>query len=217
MTDSTSTRITQRREEQGLNMSELARRLGVTPQSVQQWEKGRNSPRGKRLEALAQILNCTKEWLMFGSNEPEPNTATNFVNIPVFDIELAAGAGRHIDMEEVSDWVPIDQDWIYQNALSPDHLSVVYVKGDSMTPKLEDGDMLLINTAERRPVSGKIYAIAVENELRVKRLMKRMDGNWLITSDNKNNPEYQDEVIAPYNFENLRIIGQAVKVLMGSL
>ncbi|WP_271273803.1 S24 family peptidase [Aliamphritea hakodatensis] len=217
MTDSTSTRITKRREEQGLNMSELARRLGVTPQSVQQWEAGRNSPRGKRLEALAQILNCSKEWLMFGTSEPESGAPANFIKIPVFDVELAAGAGRHIDMEEVSDWVPIDQDWIYQNGLSPDHLSVVYVKGDSMTPKLEDGDMLLVNTAERRPVSGKIYAIAVENELRVKRLMQRMDGNWLITSDNKNNPEYQDEVIAPYNFENLRIIGQAVKVLMGSL
>lgn len=48
-------RIAQHREAKGLNQSELARQLGVTPQSVQKWESG-GAPRTKRLQEIAAIL-----------------------------------------------------------------------------------------------------------------------------------------------------------------
>lgn len=86
-----------------------------------------------------------------------------------------------------------------------------------MSPRLQDGDILLVNTADNKPSSGNVYAIAVDTELRVKRLVKRMDGSWIISSDNKANPAYVDETISNHNFEKLRIIGRAVKVLMGDI
>jgi len=48
-------RIAHYREAAGLNQSELARRLGVTPQSVQKWESG-GAPRTRRLEQIAETL-----------------------------------------------------------------------------------------------------------------------------------------------------------------
>ena len=64
----TNDRITMAREMAGLSQSELARRLGVTPQAVQQWEKeiDPTSPRGKRLKNLSSILGVTQEWILFG-------------------------------------------------------------------------------------------------------------------------------------------------------
>lgn len=44
------------RRRAGLNQSELARRLGITPQSVQAWESGRATPRPAMLTPLADAL-----------------------------------------------------------------------------------------------------------------------------------------------------------------
>jgi transcriptional regulator with XRE-family HTH domain len=38
------------------SQSELARRMGVTPTNIQQWENGDTSPRARRLRKLAEEL-----------------------------------------------------------------------------------------------------------------------------------------------------------------
>lgn len=48
--------IAESRKKAGLNQSELARRLDITPQSVQAWESGRATPRPAALSPLAKIL-----------------------------------------------------------------------------------------------------------------------------------------------------------------
>lgn len=217
MNETIGDRIKARRDSEQLSQQDVATRVDVTPQSVQQWEAGKTAPRGKRLDSLAHALGCSKEWLLFGSGDLPNEPATRFTKVPVLDVELAAGVGAHIDMEEVTDWVPISQDWIFENQLPESNLVVVKVSGDSMLPRLQNGDMLLVNTSDNRPVSGKIYAIANGSELRVKRLIKQMSGAWVISSDNKHDPAYPDEVIPPNSFNQLRIIGRAVKVLMGDL
>lgn len=216
MTDmSFADRIRKRLSDLQMSQRELAERAGVSQVAIHKLATGKTESSRKLVE-IADALNCSPEWLQKGLSSP-PKQDIGFVQIPILDVELAAGAGTHIDMESVSDWVPISQDWIQGNHLPKDRLVVVSVSGDSMTPRLQSGDMLLVNTADQKPISGKIYAIAVDNELRVKRLMKRMDGSWAISSDNKSNPAYQDEIISHHNFEQLRIIGRAVRVLMGEL
>lgn len=46
-----------RREEQGLEQSDVARRLGVTQQTVSKWETGVTVPRAGRIAALASLLD----------------------------------------------------------------------------------------------------------------------------------------------------------------
>ena len=57
-------RIALAREALGLNQSELARELNVTPQSVQAWEADKNVPRPKKIEALAAVLKTSISHLM---------------------------------------------------------------------------------------------------------------------------------------------------------
>lgn len=197
---------------------DLAKRVNVSRGRIGQIETDPTTEvKAETLLSLAKALGCEPSQLKSGLESSNQIFQPGFEQIPVLDVELAAGNGTHIDMERVTDWVPISQDWIYDNYLPKERLVVVTVTGDSMTPRLQEGDMLLVNTGEQNPTSGCIYAIAVENELRVKRLLKRMDGAWIISSDNKANPAYQDEVISHHNFHQLRIIGRAVKVLMGNL
>lgn len=62
----TGRRIAKAREDKGLNQSELARRLGVTPQSVQAWESGKNVPRNQKLSSIAEVLGVSVGYLLVG-------------------------------------------------------------------------------------------------------------------------------------------------------
>lgn len=211
-------RIRARRKELKLTQAELGRKVGISSPAISQLEKGESkSPSSDNLLTLSKALSCSPEWLQTGIASPVAFTETKFINIPILDVELAAGVGIHIDMEEVTDWVPISQDWICANRLPESHLVVVRVSGDSMSPRLQDGDMLLVNTADKQPMSGKVYAIANGDELRVKRLIKQMSGSWVISSDNKHDPAYQDELVPPHEFTQLRVVGRVIKVLMGDV
>lgn len=214
-----SERIRSKMTEHSLRAVDIVKKTGVSKGTVSQWLNGIAKPGGKNIIVLSKVLGCDPEWLMSGQGSPEgiDPQAGNYINIPLLNVELSAGTGSYTDLENVADWVPISRDWILKNRYSETGLKAVTVSGDSMSPRLQDGDMLLVNTADNKPVSGNIYAIAVDNELRVKRLLKRMDGSWIISSDNKANPAYVDETISHHNFEQLRIIGRAVKVLMGDL
>lgn len=80
MSASLADRIRQARERHGWNQSELARALQVSPQTVQQWEKG-GGVRQDRLEALARALVVAPDWLLFGATA-KPSTASQ---IPELD------------------------------------------------------------------------------------------------------------------------------------
>ena len=66
-------RIRVARERKGLNQSELATALSVTPQTVQQWEAGKTSPRNKKIDALAKTLEVTSDWLLTGREVLQPS------------------------------------------------------------------------------------------------------------------------------------------------
>ena len=48
----------------GLRQTELAQRIGVSKQTVCEWEKGRSFPRKETLIRLASVLNTTTDRLL---------------------------------------------------------------------------------------------------------------------------------------------------------
>ena len=57
------------RENADLSRRELARRLGVSADSVATWEAGESMPRANRLQMLAGMLNVSLRWLLEGGEE----------------------------------------------------------------------------------------------------------------------------------------------------
>ena len=51
-------KIALRREKLGMTQTDLASKMNVSPQSVQQWENGKTTPRGKRLDLLSNVLDA---------------------------------------------------------------------------------------------------------------------------------------------------------------
>ncbi|MGK4921838.1 XRE family transcriptional regulator [Bordetella hinzii] len=68
-------RIKSLRETLGLSMEQLAERVSVSWQTVQQWENGKTAPKRARLEAVAEALGTSAEYLAVGQ-PPAPHDAT---------------------------------------------------------------------------------------------------------------------------------------------
>ena len=62
-------RIKLARQHIGMSQEELANRMGVRRQSVQQWESEETGPRHKRLAELAKVLRVDQMWLVMGETD----------------------------------------------------------------------------------------------------------------------------------------------------
>lgn len=62
-------RLAGARELAGLDVEDLARRLGVKPKTIRAWEEDRSEPRANRISILAGLTNVSLVWLMTGAGE----------------------------------------------------------------------------------------------------------------------------------------------------
>ncbi len=223
-------RIRARRKELNLKQPELGKIVGISGAAISQLERGDSkNPSSENLLKLAKALKCSPEWLQTGrgsttgasAEEIGRYTVTRSARIPMYTAELAAGIGTHIDMDAVSEFFEVGQEVLEQHNLKETSVVAARVRGDSMSPRLLDGDIVLIDTSERRPRDRQVYAIAVGEgeyaDLKVKRLVHNLDGSWTISSDNKDDPDYRDQTISTHNFQELRVIGKVVMILMGGI
>ena len=65
-TKTLGSRIRNRRQELGLSASELARRAGVTRDTLHTWETDQTEPRANKLQMLAGVLGANVGWLIGG-------------------------------------------------------------------------------------------------------------------------------------------------------
>ena len=65
-------RLALARESQCLTQGQLAKRLGLRIQTVQNWEFDRSEPRANKLQMLAGFLNVSMIWLLTGEGDGGP-------------------------------------------------------------------------------------------------------------------------------------------------
>ena len=70
--------IRQLREERGWTQLELAYRLGVTPVTIYNWERGRTEPRVSQFRQLARLFGVSMDEIALVGEAPE-GTATALV------------------------------------------------------------------------------------------------------------------------------------------
>lgn len=109
----------------------------------------------------------------------------NFYAIPKVKLQLSAGVTGFQTVPEIHDGATLAmaKNWVDRNGYNPAQLIALTVKGESMEPNLYEGDLVVVNTADIRPVDGHVYAVNYEGEAVIKRLEK--DGPvWYLASDN---------------------------------
>ena len=148
------------------------------------------------------------------SNESgEPFPADKYAFIPRYEAKTSAGSGYHNgDHVEISKTHAFRIDWIRKNNWREEDLCVVEASGHSMEPTIRDGDVLLINMADKEFQSGKVYALLFPGEgLRIKRVHRLADGRIRISSDNPDKAQFPDEYYSPEEPTHLNIVGRVVQ------
>lgn len=207
-------RVKVRREELGMKQPELAKASGIRQPTISNIETGRNQG-SKYVARLAAILKVRPIWLTDGTGPKEVGSSTKDSEPRLIFINRYQGArigvGKGVDSVEDG---PVDQvafrdDWLRSKGWHPKSLVAAPADGRSMEPRIQHGDLLLIDTADKIIKDGNIYALKEFGARRAKRLFTLSDGSLRISSDNPL-PEFKDEVVRPDRLEHIEIIGRVV-------
>jgi transcriptional regulator with XRE-family HTH domain len=67
--DTLGGRITRARDLASLTLEEAASRIGVTDETLSEWESDRSEPRANKVMTLAGVLGVSPAWLISGAGE----------------------------------------------------------------------------------------------------------------------------------------------------
>lgn len=202
-----SQRLKSLRKARNLSQKALAAQLSVTQQAVGKWETGRSTPDPATVARLAELLDTSTDCLLGVTPVPAPAPVPENLGpvglyaespVPVVGT-VRAGYGA----------LAFEEDYGTELAPVKDPVNYFYliVKGDSMEPRIHDGDYALVR---RQPTldNGDLGVMVFgEGEGTLKRYIKR--GNAVILQPF--NPAYDPLVIRGEDLDQLYIAGKVVE------
>lgn len=176
---------------------------------------------------IAEACGTTLQWLLFGDGEQNPAVTgrkheelpsrdrENSKFIAGYDVELSAGYGftpnTHIEVVSFS----ISSDALPPELLQPYRkLIAVRARGDSMEPYVCSGDIIVLDLNDRSIFTGGVYGLRVGDQLLVKRLSIRANGNLIVASDN---PRYPPDEISAAEMRQMTEDGGSPMTIIGRL
>lgn len=198
-----------------ISQTELCSRTGIPKSAMSQYLSGAFKPKQKRTYLLAKALNVNEAWLMGYEDVPmerneqiESNISETIPQdkihlVPVFE-SVSAGFGAYA-CSDIVDYIPL---FIDNPADVPDTICIK-VKGDSMYPKIEDGDIVVVRK-QSAVDSGQIAVVLIDKEEGlVKRIVYDNDSIELQSI----NPEYQSKIFKDEDTLRVDIVGLVQQVI----
>lgn len=201
-------RIKEARIKKGLSQTELAQLLGYKSRSsINKIESdGRDIPRSA-IVRFAEVLDVTPAYLMGWESEEPSNVdilpSEQIRMVPVYE-SVSAGFGAYAS-SQVLEYMPL----FIQNVHEAEEMLCIKVRGDSMYPKIEDGDTVVVHRQDSVD-SGQIAVVMVDGEEGfVKKVVYDDDSVTLVSI----NPEYQDKLFKGKDLKRLRVVGLVKQII----
>lgn len=199
----------------------LADRSGIPRRTLESYLAGTAEPKASRLAAIIEATGVNGHWLLTGEEwkpsalhespaEYSPRQLDGLDFIPFYDITAAAGEGGFIDETPPCSHLAFQPDWLRQEiGVSAERLAAIRADGESMTPIIHPGDVLLIDLHDIRAHRDGIYILRLDAALVVKRLQHLPGRRLLVKSEH---PAYDPYELRPEEIENgaAAILGRVV-------
>jgi len=201
---------------------------------ISRWERGIDEPQIGAIIKLAQAYEVSLDWLLTGQ-EPPRLTADNpelrvipqgkryrpianaveqgqYAFVPLLKDAVAAGPPRKIQENDIEGYALIyaDRNWMPGR---PENYSCVYVRGKSMYPILNDGDIVAIDhrawskkIADLKRLSGQMCAFRVNGGVTIKWL-KFIEEDGVAVGVPENKDELDHVVVLQGDEINQGIVG----------
>ena len=182
------------RAESGLTQDRLGELVGVTGKAVCSWELGLKTPRMPVIERLADLFGVSKTEII---EDAKSTPVSPITRVPILG-RVAAGSGCLADdnldgYENVpTDILSTEEEYILLN-----------VKGDSMSPKIEEGDRLLIQL-QPSVDSGSYAVVLIDDEDGVVKKVCYSKSRIELISEN---PYYPPRIFENSEVTRVRVVG----------
>lgn len=157
-------------EESGVKASQITRDLHISSGNISDWKSGKAAPTKAALITLADYLGTTPEYLLGETEKKEKPSAEKREEpsilylenkklrmLPVYE-SVSAGFGAQAS-DYIVDYLPC----YVSNVSEIDEYLCIKVKGDSMFPKIEDGDIIQVHK-QTSVDSGSIAVLLIDGE-----------------------------------------------------
>lgn len=194
---------------------QLCTALGIKYPTVSAWLSANKYPRIDKIEMLANYFGIQKSDLI---ENKEPQTASDTLTsnvshivtgkmrmIPVFE-SVSAGFGA-VANDYIVDYMPL----IIDCDAEAEETICIKVTGDSMYPKIEDGDLIVVRKQSSID-SGKVGVFLVDNEdALVKKVTYKPGEPWLDLLSF--NPEYPPKHFEGPDVERVQVLGLVKQIV----
>lgn len=205
--ESVKDRLRKAMELRGIRQQDLIDNYGFSSSTISQYVSGRSTPKLKWVYRLAKALNVRPDWLA-GYDVPMEYptydmTGKDTIIIPVL-CTVAAGYNYFAEQNYIGELQA-------EGTLSPggDELFALQIKGDSMSPRIMEGDTVIVSKTAEIDTGDIVIALVDGEEATCKRLQKFTGGIALVPL----NPNYQPMFFSDEQIETLpvKIIGKVIE------
>lgn len=196
----------------GLEIEELSARTGISTEALKKFEQDDSEPSDEELALIAAAYGIDLGVLLWSSFETAPISnasplpADKIHMIPIFE-SVSAGFGAYA-CSDVIDYMPL---YIQNRSDVPDMLCIK-VTGDSMYPKIEDGDIIVVRRQDSVD-SGSIAVVLVDED---QGYVKKVIYDEKTIELHSINPEYAPKIFRGAEVLRVRVVGivkQVIKTL----
>lgn len=221
-------RIESLRANKGISQLELAKMLGYKSDStISKWESGASIPTGTKIVKLAQVLGTSTDYILYGVDKPAVSDIQSIYD-DLNDINKKKVVDLALILRDKQNRKPIQMTTVFitgfvsagngvmqddyvdaeitipSNEVPDEFDSVAKVIGESMSPKIKDGDLLFIKHTPQ--VENNDIAIFQVNGKNYVKQFKSNETPYLKSL----NPDY-DNVYLSEN-DDIRTIGEVVDI-----
>lgn len=180
-----------------LSQTDICNTLGIKMPTFSDWVNAKTYPRIDKIELMANYFGISKSDLVEDKSIQQAPPRRKGVPIPVYG---RVAAGVPIEMIEGI----IDTEEITEEMARTGEFFALQIHGDSMEPKMSEGDVVIIRKQEDADTGDTVIATVNGTDATCKRLKKYRDGIELIAT----NPSYQ-----PMFYSNEEIKSKPVRIL----
>ena len=192
-------RLKELRKNKNVTLQKLADYLHIANSAISQYENGHREPSFEIVAKIADYFNVSIDYLLGRENVEPVRLNRNVVKIPIYG-EIPAG----IPIEMIEDSFVEDYEELDASSVRGGQYFGLRVKGNSMLPKFEDGDILILrqqNTCE----NGQFCAVSINHtECTFKKVIIKESGITLMPL----NPDYE-----PLFFTNAEVRELPITIL----
>lgn len=225
-------RIKRLREEQNISQEELAKKSGYSNRStITKIEKGERKPTVDKIKSIANALKVTPAYLIgwepdesdkkvlerypdfipYENNYlPINNEKSNLdtvseclYNVPIFE-SASAGFGAAA-INDIVDYIALP----FRTKAEADETLCIRVKGDSMSPKIEDGDLIQVQK-QTSVDSGDVAVVLIDGE---EGLVKKVEYDKEYIKLISFNPYYPPIEFKGKDVLRISVVGKVKKII----